>query len=130
MYIKHFDRWNNNKKEINEAKHKALFTPGDIYWCEVGVNVGSEIDGKGERFTRPVLVVGVFKQNLLFVIPLTSSYKKGNEYFHLLVEDKEASLCFHQAKTISKNRCGMRIERISKLKLQTIKNKFSEFYSL
>lgn len=130
MYIKRFDEWNKNKKEINNIKQEALFTPGDIYWCEVGVNVGSEIDGKGERYTRPVLVVGVFKQNLLFVLPLTSTHKQGKEYYHISVDNKEASVCLHQSKTISKNRCGKRIERISENKLKEIKKRFSDFYNL
>lgn len=130
VYVKHFDSWTKIKKEINDQSFDIKFTPGEIYWCNVGVNVASEIDGKGESFSRPVIILGVFKQNLLFVLPLTSGHKEGNWHFHLKVNNKDSSICLHQAKTVSKNRLGERIEKLSVENLKVIKGAFAKFYSL
>jgi mRNA interferase MazF len=130
VYIKFFDFWNKSKKVINNLQPTIIFSPGDIYWCHIGVNVGSEIDGKGPGFTRPVLVLGVFKQNLLLVLPLTSGHKQGNEYFHLTAGGQDSSICLHQAKTVSKSRFGIRIEQVSETKLKEIKSVFAKFFSL
>jgi mRNA interferase MazF len=52
-----FDNWNNLKKQINKRVGEFLYHAGDIWWCELGKNIGHEQDGKGVTFERPVLVV-------------------------------------------------------------------------
>ena len=48
-YIKDFDKWNNSKKLINENNRQVFGYPREVWWCSLGVNVGSEIDGKNEE---------------------------------------------------------------------------------
>ena len=59
MYIKEFDKWNRVKKRANDSTTSVFIRAGEIRWISFGVNVGSEIDGKGESFTRPGLIVHV-----------------------------------------------------------------------
>ncbi len=53
---KHFDEWNEVKKNMHSAAYLPRVSEGDVYWCGFGENVGVEINGKNELFSRPVLV--------------------------------------------------------------------------
>jgi len=47
MIDKNFDSWNEPKKLLHTSvKSNRLFHEGDIWWCSVGLNIGSEQDGK------------------------------------------------------------------------------------
>jgi hypothetical protein len=70
-YIKNFDAWNEHKKRI-EKRTGPHAKPGEIWWTYWGVNVGHEMDGKGEDFERPALVLAIFGSSI-FVAPTTSS---------------------------------------------------------
>ena len=70
-YIKEFDRWNNVKKNLQTINMRAHFKEREVWWCQIGVNVGYEIDGKQESFIRPVLVFRKISADTFVGIPLT-----------------------------------------------------------
>ena len=53
---KDFDKWNERKKALND-RERILFNPREIWWCSFGVNIGSEQDGSGDNFERPVIII-------------------------------------------------------------------------
>lgn len=69
---KNFDIWNIKKKQIDKEEPR-LYTVREVWWCRLGVNIGSEQDGNGEEFLRPVVIVRGFGPNVCMVIPLTTS---------------------------------------------------------
>lgn len=69
---KDFDRWNEVKKSA-ETEHPRLYTVREIWWCRFGVNIGTEQDGRGEKFLRPGLILRGFGSNACLVAPLTTS---------------------------------------------------------
>ncbi len=69
---KDFDGWNKAKKRTN-AEHPRLYTVREIWWCRLGVNVGTEQDGKGESFLRPALILHGFGPDACLIVPLTTS---------------------------------------------------------
>ncbi|MDO8183630.1 MAG: type II toxin-antitoxin system PemK/MazF family toxin [bacterium] len=69
---KDFDNWNKVKKET-EAEKPRLYTVREIWWCRLGVNVGTEQDGKGEWFVRPCVILRGFGPDACLVVPLTTS---------------------------------------------------------
>ena len=75
-----YDRWNEIKKEITLKKQNLIFKNRDIFWLQVGNNVGFETDGKGKDFLRPVLVLRKFSKDSFLGIPLTTSQK--DDIFH------------------------------------------------
>jgi hypothetical protein len=75
LYIKDFDKWNEVKKSINKEDQKIYIRAGEIRWIVFGVNVGSEIDGKGDSFCRPALIVNVSGSATALVIPMSSKIK-------------------------------------------------------
>lgn len=130
MYIKEFDAWNQVKKRVQKEDRKVYIRAGEVRWVSVGVNVGSEIDGKGVSYTRPALVVHVMGAHLALVIPMSTKIKERAGYFRFDFKGTESSLCIHQIKIISQKRIFSRMGKISKNKLQNIKKEISEFYSL
>ena len=47
---KAYDLWNRNKKSLSKQSRKILFKEGDIWWCSLGINLGTESFGKGKTF--------------------------------------------------------------------------------
>lgn len=130
MYFKDFDHWNHFKKQINQTDSQIHIRAGEIRWVNLGVNVGSEIDGKGELFSRSVLILHVIGIQLALVIPLTSKIKSIPGYLEFTWKSSINSLCLHQIKVISQKRILSRKGRISEEKLKAIKTEIVKFYAL
>lgn len=72
---KNFDIWNTYKKEIEDNPRTDFVNKRDIWWCSLGVNIGSEQDGVGEHFERPVVVLRKLSSTTFIVLPLTTKKK-------------------------------------------------------
>ncbi len=77
-----FDNWNILKKNIQAGKKVEYFRERQIWWCSVGQNVGFEVYGKGNSFSRPVLVFKKLTHDTFIGIPLTSKNKSVNAMLH------------------------------------------------
>jgi len=71
---KDFDKWIVQKKKTQNESGR-LYSVREIWWCKLGVNIGSEQDGKGENFLRPSVIVRGFGADSCLVMPLTTSTK-------------------------------------------------------
>lgn len=128
MYFKDFDNWNIAKKGIHNNERRVYIRAGEIRWVALGVNVGSEIDGKGESFTRPALVVHVIGSKLALVIPLSTKVKDVTGYVAFEWKDSSSALCIHQLRIVSQKRILSRKGRISLERLKVIKGILKKFY--
>lgn len=72
---KNFDGWNERKKSIDRSESLADFHEREIWWCSIGVNVGSEQHSQTSDFSRPILVVRKFTRDVFWGIPLTTKTK-------------------------------------------------------
>ena len=77
---KDFDNWDRKKKVINEETPALFYHQREIWWCSLGINVGFEIDGTGDNFDRPILVLKGFNKNTFLGLALTGRKKEG-KYF-------------------------------------------------
>lgn len=128
MYIKYFDKWNFLKKRINSKNNRKYIRKGEIYWASIGVNVGSEIDGKGDTYTRPVLIIDTVGDKLCLVVPLTTNNKKSPRKYSLFLNNRLSSIYLDQIKIISTKRILDRVGKISDNKLIKIKVRIRKFY--
>lgn len=80
---KDFDGWNTLKKRIDARadSDRVYFSEREIWWAQIGCNIGYEQDGKGKLVQRPVLVFRKFNKQVLFVLPLSTKHKSGNKYY-------------------------------------------------
>lgn len=77
---KEFDRWNDSKKLIDQNRLLVGFHEREIWWCSIGVNIGSEQHSQSKDFSRPVLVVIKFNRTLFLGVPLTTKIKKDEGF--------------------------------------------------
>ena len=118
-WIKKWDRWLVQKKQLNKRGVRRWFKSGEVWWVSVGVNIGFEIDGKGRDFSRPVLILK--KDRRMFLgIPLTGTTRNIASHYTL----KNDSLVFSQARWFDINRLLRKKEKISEKKLLKIKKAF------
>ena len=82
---KNFDAWNIVKKVIDTYWRPNIMT-GSIWICNLGLNIGYEINGKRDDFIRPVLVVFGLGRGGGIVIPLTTVNKRSR--FFIPITDK------------------------------------------
>jgi len=130
MYFKDFDAWFGVKKRIESEDRKVYIRAGEIRWIAFGVNVGSELDGKGDSFTRPGLVVHVIGSHLALVIPLSTKVKDIAGYMPFEWKNKTTALCIHQIRIVSQKRVLSRKGRISSNRLLAVKEEIKRFFSL
>ena len=62
--MKDFYAWNEKKICLDQSKKYRHPREQEIWWCSIGLNVGTEIYGKGEDFARPVLIINSKLGNL------------------------------------------------------------------
>ena len=129
---------NNFIKFSNKEKNNCNISPkyGDIYTCDLGLNVGSELDN-----VRPCIVITSDKYNekstVVTIIPIS---KKNKLFFHQVeinnntVEEIESEIQgiakLEQIRTISKGRLGRRIGRMSDEGMELINQAIEFHFSL
>lgn len=119
-YIKDLDGWNIIKKRLEKRINIPTFKVGEVWWTSVGVNIGVEIDGKGDRFTRPILIVAKFNNIHLLGIPLSSKIKDNKYYTVVNLKGRNVSAIVSQMKSLSAKRLLVLIGRIDTNELQII----------
>lgn len=129
MHVKDFNSWNDVKKVV-DGNMTVRVREGEVRWLAMGVNVGSEIDGKGAHFTRPALVVHCIGDKLTLIIPLTTSNKNIPGYLPFEWKGRKDNLCLHQMKIVSTKRLLNRVAKISDTKLKAVKEAIKKFYNL
>jgi len=117
-YIKDFNRWNEVKKTIDS---KALtsgiyFHEREIWWCSIGINVGSEEDGKNESFERPVLIVRKINKDKLLITPFTSKITANEVRITASCAGTRSQILLDQARIVSSKRL---LRRIGYVKMET-----------
>jgi mRNA interferase MazF len=113
---KDFDKWNKVKKNINNKNinRELFYHEREVWWCNLGVNIGVEADGKHEIFERPVLIIKVFNSEMIWSLPLTSKEKIGKYYKKVNYENGFSFVNLSQIKVVSTKRLNRKIGFIQK----------------
>lgn len=126
---KKFTQWNEVKINIEAKSQIAGFKEREIYWANIGENVGFEQSGKGNDFTRPVLVFKKFSKTMFFGIPLSTQTKEGSFYFEFCFKENQISTALLvQAKMYDAKRLDKKIGMIKKDDFETLKSKFGKLF--
>ena len=121
---KDFDEWNKLKKNI-DARNPVYVSEREIWFCSVGLNVGSEQSGKHKLFERPVLVIKTVTSNTFIGAPLTSNKKNGSWYVE--IQSTSSSAIISQIKLFDTRRLARKIGVVSIEEFKIIKNKLKDF---
>lgn len=109
---KDFDKWNEIKKNTHNKNFDEYIHEREVWWCSLGLNIGSEEDGKNELFERPVLILKKFNRDMILVIPLSSKVKDNKYYINFSYNNEESSALISQIKLISTKRLLRKIRKM------------------
>ena len=88
---KDFAGWSEYKAHLQTKAKPPFFHEREVWWTAIGHNIGSEEDGKGIKYARPVLIVRKFNQHLFWGIPLTTTQRTGKYYLNFMYTNKRLS---------------------------------------
>ncbi|HEY8033247.1 MAG TPA: type II toxin-antitoxin system PemK/MazF family toxin [Methylocella sp.] len=126
---KDFDRWNEIKKNVHRREEPIRLHKREIWWCSLGVNVGSEQDGVGDNYERPILVVKNFNNNVLWAVPLTRTFKPNRFYFRLDDDGGgESAVVLSQLRLVSSKRLVRKIRTLDEHQFRGIVRAMTEFF--
>jgi mRNA-degrading endonuclease toxin of MazEF toxin-antitoxin module len=104
-YEKDFDGWIEKKKALDGFRQwPSHVFQRQIWWCALGVNIGSEIDGKNEDYERPVLIVRHLTRETILVAPLTGTLSDKPHSPRIRTDKVDSTVKFNQLRTVSKRR--------------------------
>lgn len=127
--IKRFLEWIGLKAKIHNNKSTPpFFKEGEIWWCYFGENVGTEMNGKGDSFTRPILVYKKYDKYSFFALPLTTKHKNGSWYFTFVHNNKKQTVVLSQGRTISFKRLRELVGKVDSVDYKDIKKAFENLY--
>lgn len=121
---KDFDKWNKSKKIIHYNNEVKFYHEREVWWCSLGINIGFEQDGKGEDFSRPILIIKGFSKDVFLCIPLTTKLKNGKFYQNIDLGDKIIrKVILSQIRLIDSKRLENKICTIDGTQFKIIKQK-------
>jgi mRNA interferase MazF len=123
-YFKDFENWNILKKKIDKNKNNCPdFSEGQVWWIYAGINIGYEIDGKGNLFLRPVLIIRRYNSFMFLGVYLSTKIKDVWYHQPISVRNKISAAVISQLKTFSYERLHHKIFEISEDELEEVKKK-------
>ena len=114
MEEKHFEEWIDLKEKLHFSNSLPKINEGEIWWCSFGENVGVEINGKHELFSRPVFIYKKLSRFGFIGIPLTSQEKSGSWYVSFDFQGKNEVAVLSQIRTFSVSRLSSRMGKLDK----------------
>lgn len=113
VYAKEYELWKDHAKLLNVAEFEGFFYEREIWWCVLGVNIGSEQDGTGKQFERPVLIIKKIRKDLAFIAPLTTKISNHPYRITTYSTGTDSQILLDQIRVISSKRL---IRKICSLK--------------
>jgi mRNA interferase MazF len=128
-FIKNFLEWFNLKKELDLKNHKPPFvSEGQIWWINLGENIGTEISGKGVKFARPAFIYKKISKFTFLVIPTSTKNKIGSWFVDIICNEKKMICCLNQIKVVDYRRFMNKIGDLDSESISKIKESFLNFY--
>ena len=97
-----FSEWIREKSNLryNGNLPKFPIYNNFIYWCNLGINIGSE-----QNKLRPVLILRSSKNSpICTILPLTTKRLQDGFWFHIDLEEFDSTVLVEQLKVVSKIR--------------------------
>ncbi len=116
-----FQKWCKLKEWLHDKKKRPYFSDGEIWFCELGANVGFEQDGVGSKFLRPVLILKKFNNEVCLIVPLTRTEKKSKFYFDFELNGKISVAILSQIRLIDVKRLDYKIGAVPQKLTKEIK---------
>lgn len=121
--------WIGLKARLHEKQHRPPFvSEGDIWWISLGENVGSEVNGKSGKFSRPVIILKKLAHGFYFVVPTSTQTKEGTWYVPFVHKGENNIACLHQARSIDYRRLWSKLGTLDDTDFARVKKGFHNLY--
>ena len=120
--VENLANWFKIKSQISILNKRPFTNEGEIWWCNLGQNIGDEENGKGDNFMRPVLVLKKFNRNICLCVPLSSQIKENKYYYTIEINQKLQSFLVSQIRTIDTKRFVKKKEQLRNQEFLEVKN--------
>lgn len=114
------------KQKIHETGREWQFREKEIWWMAIGENIGTEVNGKGDDFLRPVLIIRKYGPKGFFGVPLTSQEHIGIWYANFETNGKKQCALLSQAGSFCSYRLYNSIGRITEKDFEIVLQKLRE----
>jgi len=126
-----YDEWSKVKRKIDSKEKLITYKERDIFWANIGENIGFEQNGKGSDFMRPILVFRKFTNKMFLGIPLSTQLRDGSFFFQFqFLEDKKSTALLVQTKMFDVKRLDRRIGMINKDDFKNMEIKMKKLMKL
>jgi mRNA interferase MazF len=130
VFVKRFLEWVGIKQKLDANDYTPpLVKEGDLWWCAIGENIGIEISGKGQRFTRPVVVLKKFGSLAFFGVPVSTRPRRGSWYTQFRFQGISQTAMLTQARIFSYKRLDRRMGEIDEEDFKKVKEAFLSLFS-
>lgn len=130
MHVKKFPEWIGLKEKLHSIIHQAPHvSEGEVWWISIGENIGTEISGKSQLFSRPVIIFRKLSHSFYFVIPITSKLRMGSWYVNIKQQNRNMSACLHQGRAIDYRRLSNRLGELNGPDFEKVKIGFKKLYT-
>jgi len=120
-----FDIWNNKKKEINTFELRNFnVNTREIWWCSLGMNIGSEQNGIGDYFERPVVVLRRLSTTTFIVLPLSTKKKLKDFQYEVAINNTVSYILLDQIRVIDIRRFMRMMGYLDKKDFQNVLQRF------
>lgn len=127
-FIKNFTDWFSLKPKLDKLEKFPKFQEGDVWWCHIGENIGSEVSGKSKNFTRPVIILKKLSRFQFMIIPCSTKIREGSWFIPFRNREKHQIANLAQARTIDYKRLRTFIGDLDKKDFYDIKKGFLNIY--
>lgn len=128
--LKQFLEWIGIKEAIHNRDTKPpFFKEGEMWWAHMGENIGSEVDGKGESFTRPLIVYRKLGAYTLLAVPTSTKIKIGTWYVSFRHKGIDEIALLSQIRVILYKRLKEKVGTLDDADMEKIRKAFRALYS-
>lgn len=127
--IKKFIEWIGIKGKLHNSDHvPPQFKEGEVWWCHMGENVGIEVNGKSQLFTRPVLIFKKYDRYSFLGLPLTTKVKTGTWYVSISLKGQDQVVVLVQGRTYDYRRLKEKVGELDKSHIQSVQKGYSDLH--
>ena len=96
--------------------------------CSLGKNIGYEQNGSGDSFSRPVLIIKKFNNQMFLCVPLSTKQKDFDFYYNYIdPNNQKVSVILAQIKLISVKRLKRKLYEFEEKQLKEILSKLKSY---
>ena len=130
MPSSNFTKWHEFKVHLADRTEIPHFRTREIWWTHIGQNIGNEQNGKGPRFTRPVLIVHKFNDSFFYGIPTSTTPNSGPYYWPITIAGKPTKLLLSQLRAFDARRLQNRIDNLPEPEFALVQSQIAKALGL